>query len=84
VICFFQTVSEVWSDQVVKLISDQKAAMLQRCLSDTAAVEKVRRSFKGYMGILFGTELRAEEKIAMARPFSVIPMSMKGIPCGCY
>jgi predicted RNase H-like nuclease (RuvC/YqgF family) len=57
-------------DQVVKLISDHgKPAIVATDVYPTpAAVEKVRRSFKAVLGTP-GTELRAEEKIAMARPF---------------
>ncbi|WP_333787246.1 DUF460 domain-containing protein [Methanomethylovorans sp.] len=57
-------------DQVVKLISDHgKPAIVATDVYPTpAAVEKVRRSFKAILGTP-GTELRAEEKIAMARPF---------------
>ncbi|MCC7576190.1 MAG: DUF460 domain-containing protein [Methanomethylovorans sp.] len=57
-------------DQVVKLISDHgKPAIVATDVYPTpAAVEKIRRSFKAVLGTP-GTELRAEEKIAMARPF---------------
>nr|WP_321420658.1 DUF460 domain-containing protein [uncultured Methanomethylovorans sp.] len=57
-------------DQVVKLISDHgKPVIVATDVYPTpAAVEKIRRSFKAVLGSP-GTELRAEEKIAMARPF---------------
>lgn len=57
-------------DQVVKLISDHgKPVIVATDVYPTpAAVEKIRRSFKAVLGTP-GTELRAEEKIAMARPF---------------
>ncbi|MGB3908077.1 MAG: DUF460 domain-containing protein [Methanomethylovorans sp.] len=57
-------------DQVVKLISDhgKPAIVATDVYPPPASVEKVRRSFKAVLGTP-GTELRAEEKIAMARPF---------------
>jgi predicted RNase H-like nuclease (RuvC/YqgF family) len=60
-------------DQVVKLISDHgKPAIVATDVYPTpAAVEKIRRSFKAVLGSP-GTELRAEEKIAMARPFGIL------------
>ncbi len=56
-------------DQVVKLISDHgKPVIVATDVYPTpAAVEKIRRSFKAVLGTP-GTELRAEDKIAMARP----------------
>ena len=57
-------------DQVVKLISDhgKPAIVATDVYPAPAAVEKIRRSFKAVLGTP-GTELRAEEKIAMARSF---------------
>lgn len=57
-------------DQVVKLISDHgKPVIVATDVYPTpAAVEKIRRSFKAVLGTP-GTELRAEDKIAMARSF---------------
>lgn len=57
-------------DQVVKLIAEHgKPAIVATDVYPTpAAVEKIRRSFKAVLGTP-GAQLRAEEKIAMARPF---------------
>ncbi|MBN2109557.1 MAG: DUF460 domain-containing protein [Methanosarcinaceae archaeon] len=67
---FLQSIRGISHDEIVKLISEYgKPAVIATDVYPTpAAVEKIRRSFNAVLGTP-GGEMRAEEKIALARPF---------------
>jgi len=64
-----QSIRGISHDEVVKLIAEYgRPAVVATDVSPTpAAVEKIRRSFNAVLGTP-GGEMRAEEKIALARP----------------
>ena len=64
-----QSIRGISHDEVVKLIAEYgRPAVIATDVSPTpAAVEKIRRSFNAVLGTP-GGEMRAEEKIALARP----------------
>lgn len=67
---FLQSIRGISHDEVVKLIADygKPAVVATDVFPTPAAVEKIRRSFNAVIGTP-GGEIRAEEKIALARPF---------------
>ncbi|TGC11474.1 DUF460 domain-containing protein [Methanolobus halotolerans] len=67
---FLQSIRGISHDEVVKLIAEygKPAVIATDVFPIPSAVEKVRRSFSAVVGTP-GGEIRAEEKIALARPF---------------
>lgn len=67
---FLRSIRGISHDEVVKLIAEygKPAVVATDVFPTPAAVEKIRRSFNAVIGTP-GGEIRAEEKIALARPF---------------